>query len=216
MRGLGRAGGRAGAGVWLLVLLQGASATWAAQPPDRVESLARLCERCHGKDGNARDLFIPSLAGISPDYLMGAIGDFAAGYRPAREVPLPGSNVTTDMRQIAAGLDPADVEGLAYHFSHKTLVPRRQAYDPELAAEGEQIHRRYCGRCHTHGGYAADDGAAVLAGQPIAYLRYTFNNFISGRRYVSHKMRLKFKAMYRKHGEAGLERLLHFYASRQP
>ena len=193
-------------------------AALAGPPPALASEVARLasvCEQCHGPGGNSRRPTIPSLAGISPEYLIGSIGDFRDGFRPAHPAPLAGGG-ETDMRQIAASLSEAEVEALAYHFSHQEFRAWPQPHDPRLAQFGERVHERYCGRCHSHGGRATAEGAAVLAGQPMDYLRYTFENFLSGRRYVSHKMRLKFRAMYRKHGEPGLVRLVHFYASRQP
>lgn len=184
-----------------------------AEPVD-LDRLVPVCDSCHGVDGNSRSPLIPSLAEISPDYLIGSIGDFVGGHRPLPEMA-EAVAAASAMREVAGSLSPAEVEALAYYYSHKTFTANPQDFDSSLAAEGGKIHKRYCETCHTHGGRAAQEGAAILAGQPIAYLRYTLRNFASGARYVSEKMRLKFNSMYRRFGDDGIEKLVHYYASRR-
>lgn len=198
--------------VWLVLFGLCGVAPALAQTPD-LGPIIHVCEQCHGPNGNSREDLIPSLAGIRPDYFIGAMGDFADGYRPSRKVERI-EQPSIDMQEVAAKLSPETIEALAYHFSDQTFVAYPQSADAELAAAGARLHKRYCDRCHSHGGRAADDGAAVLAGQPMGYLRYTFRNFLSGKRYVSSKMKLKFNAMYRRAGDAGIEQLVHFYGSR--
>ena len=89
-----------------------------------------------------------------------------------------------------------------------------QKHDAGKAAEGKKIHKKYCEKCHEKGGMV-DDESGVLAGQWIPYLRYTMEDFNSGARDMSKKMKKRMKKVMDTHGEAGMEALVQYYGSQK-
>jgi cytochrome c553 len=72
-----------------------------------------------------------------------------------------------------------------------------------------------CEKCHEDGGRLGEDDAGILAGQWTPYLRWSMDDYISDKREMTKKMRKKVTKLLEEHGDAGVEQLLHFYASQK-
>jgi len=180
-------------------------------PAADVNKLVKECADCHEKDGNATDGETPSIAGMSVDYFIESMGSYKTDSRPALKL----KDKKEDMKDIVEKLSDEDVAALAEHYSKQKFIPMKQKFDPELAKAGKKLHRKYCDKCHSENGTSAEDDAGILAGQPISYLKYSMDNYASGKREMGKKMAKKFKKMQKKVGDEGSTQLIHFYASQQ-
>ncbi len=184
----------------------------SATPAADVDKLVKEeCADCHQKSGNSTDGKTPSIAGISVDYFIESMDEYKSGTRPAMKL----KDKDEDMKEVAKELSDANIKALADYFAGQKYVPQKQKFDPGLAKVGKKLHRKYCDKCHTEGGSSAEDDAGILAGQPIAYLKYSMDNYATGKREMGKKMTKKFKKMQEKAGDEGITQLIHYYASQQ-
>lgn len=176
-----------------------------------VDKLVKECADCHEKDGNATDGETPSIAGMSTTYFEEAMAAYKSGARPALKL----KDKKEDMKDIVKKLSDDDIKALAGYFAKQKFKPFKQEFDPGLAKVGKKLHKKYCDKCHAEGGSSAEDDAGILAGQPIAYLKYSLENYDNGKREMGKKMAKKFKKMKEKAGDEGITQLIHYYASQQ-
>ena len=176
-------------------------------PAADLNKLVEGCADCHNKDGNT-DGEAPSIAGISVVYFTDSMNAYKKG-RPALKL----KDKKEDMQDVVKKLSDEDIKALADYFSKKKFKPLKQNFDPELAKAGKKIHKKYCDKCHSEGGTSSEDDAGILAGQPISYLKYTMDNYHTGKREMGKKMSKKFKKMTEKEGDDGIKKLIHYYAS---
>ena len=183
-------------------LALGTSAT--AEMPS-ASMLAYTCAGCHGTNGNSHGPATPSLAGASKDYLIDVMEYYKTGER-----------VSTIMGRIAKGYSREEIERIADFFSKQKFVPaKNQKFDSKLAKKGAKLHDKYCEKCHADGGTSSEDDAGILAGQWTSYLSYTLADMMAGKSHVPKKMKKKLKKLHKKAGDAGVEQLINFYASRK-
>ena len=181
-----------------------ASASVMAETPS-AEMLAYTCAGCHGTNGNSHGPATPSLAGASKDYIEEVMELYQSGER-----------ASTIMGRIAKGYSKEEIERMAEFFSRQTFVPAKgQRFDPKLAKKGAKLHDKYCEKCHADGGTSSEDDAGILAGQWTPYLKYTLADMQAGKTHVPKKMKKKLKKLHKKKGDAGIEQLLNYYASRK-
>ncbi|BAO45012.1 c-type cytochrome [Thiolapillus brandeum] len=167
--------------------------------------LAYTCAGCHGANGNSNGPATPSLAGASRDYFVEVMHQYQADER-----------ASTIMGRIARGYGDAEIQAMAEFFSRQGFEPAKsQPFDPDHVEKGARLHHQYCEKCHGKGGASAEDDAGILAGQWTPYLRYTLDDIRTGKSPSSKKMKRKLEEMHRKSGDAGIEQLLDFYASRK-
>ena len=167
--------------------------------------LAQACTGCHGPDGVSAGPAIPSIAGLPREYFVETMLAFKLRHLPA-----------TIMDRIAKGYSRDDFERLADHYAAMPFTPARQPFDPLLAKKGAGLHKEYCESCHEQGGSSREDeDIAVLAGQLKPYLRWTLNDMKRGKRETTRKMRDKLRRLLKAEGNAGLDALVHYYASQQ-
>ncbi|WP_040727840.1 cytochrome c [Thiomicrorhabdus sp. Kp2] len=170
---------------------------------DRGTMLANTCVGCHGPNGVSHGPATPSIAGISKDYFTESMNAYAAGDRPS-----------TIMMRIAKGYSEEDIEAMADYFAKQKFASAPQQADAKLSTKGAKLHDKYCEKCHSEGGSLSEDDAGILAGQWKPYLQYNLHDFTSGNREAPKKMAKKLKAMYEKHGQAGVDELIEFYSSK--
>lgn len=176
-----------------------------------IEKLTKECADCHEKDGNATDGETPSIAGMSAAYFVEAMAAYKSDARPAKKL----KDKKEDMKDVVKKLSDDDIKALAAHFAKQKFKPYKQPFDAEKAKVGKEIHNKYCDKCHSEGGASSADDAGILAGQPISYLKYSMDNFLSGKREMGKKMAKKVEAMKEEKGDAAVEQLIHYYASQQ-
>ncbi len=172
------------------------------------DGLVKLCEGCHGQDGNSSLPLFPSIAGYSYASFLEKINAYRENERIEEEYQRPGEPGTV-MVNIARALSDGEADALARYFSAQTFVPVRQPVDSELASRGAILHAERCERCHTQNGAQPVEGAAILAGQWTPYLRQQFENIASGKRIASVSMRRRLKKL----SQNEIDALLNFYAS---
>jgi len=177
-----------------------------------IKKLIKECADCHGKNGVSEDNKTPTIVGMSKAYFEESIQAFIDKQRPAKVVKRDGKP-DTDMTKIVADLKNDEIQALAKHYSEQQFVPVVQPFNPELAEPGKKLHRKYCEKCHENAGRNKEDDAGLLAGQQSEYLSDTLLQFREGKRKMGKKMRKKMEALEEKHGAAGFEQLIHFYAS---
>ncbi len=175
-------------GVSLLTVGLGlASAAMAADP-------AASCAGCHGVNGVSTDPNVPTISGMSIDYLADTLKAYKAKKRTAAEMTISAGDkkgTKSDMFKAVADLSDADFDTLGKIFSDKPFVPAKQKADPALAAKGKEIHDKLCEKCHTESGSVASDDSGILAGQWMPYLKTQLVDYKTGKRPVPTKMQPK-------------------------
>jgi cytochrome subunit of sulfide dehydrogenase len=179
---------------WMWCMLLGglvlSGSAWADIGP-----LLEDCAGCHGKDGASAGPDVPIIGGYSAAYLTDSLKNYRNKARPCPDVKyLEGSQKgqTTNMCSVASKLSDADVAAIGDYLSKKSFVRARQTADAGKAERGKKIHEAHCTKCHEDGGSSPDDDAGILAGQWMAYVRHTFEEFSSGQRPMPKKMKPKF------------------------
>lgn len=176
-----------------------------------LPAVAYACVTCHGQEGANDWPDVPNIGGLSGVLIYNALWDFREQARPCREPACEeqGACPDLDMCQVAKPLADDQLELLAATFSAFEFQPVAGDYDPGLAARGREIHSRECEMCHAEGGTSSLEGAAILRGQKMAYLRTALEDFRHGRRPVLDAMMERIEDL----DDAQAEALVHFYAS---
>ena len=143
------------------ILLMGASAFAA----DAIEEKVKLCASCHGADGVPVSADIPILAGQEYYYLYVQLKDYKAGLR-----------ANPIMSGMVQNLSKEDMKALAQHFSEKPWPRVAQELDDGKAGKGKSaLAAGQCSQCHST--YQGDSRVPRLAGQQMAYLLQTMQDF---------------------------------------
>ncbi|MCP3668699.1 MAG: cytochrome c4 [Gammaproteobacteria bacterium] len=187
----------------------GASTVFAADAPKTLTGasasmLGNTCAGCHGTNGASQGPASPTIAGLSVDYFIETMEEFASGDIPS-----------TIMGRIAKGYSKEEIAAMAKFYGDKKFVMATQNFDAGLVKKGAKLHDKYCEKCHAEGGRSAEDDAGVLAGQWTPYLNWQLANFKAGDREAPKKMKKKMKKMLEKEGSKGLSALISYYASQQ-
>ncbi len=190
-----------------------------------VGMLVNTCVACHGAQGVSTGPAIPSLAGLTRNYLIGAmlaykfhddedaleeaIDKGGADY----EDVLPFPRYSTIMSRIATGYTLEEIEVMADYFAAQRPHTARQRADAAMAEEGRKLHQAKCEKCHEDGGRSPEDDVGILAGQWIPYLQYTMQDYLDGKRKMPKKMSTKLKELHKEHGAQGVESLIQYYGN---
>jgi len=171
--------------------------------------LIKECEECHKDNGTGGEKHTPSIAGIHPDFFVESMAMFKSGERPT-----PNEDAEK-MKKAVDKLSEAQINELAAYYSKQQFKPRDQKFDTAKAKAGSKHHKKYCAKCHEDNGKANTDGAAILAGQPMEYLRASMKAYADKSRPMGKSMAKKIKALHKKAGEKGIEEVIQFYASQK-
>ena len=185
----------------LTLILLTASAAVTAEPS--AEMFAYTCAGCHGTDGSSVGPSSPHIAGINKEYFIESMQDYKLDKRNP-----------TIMNRIAKAYSDEQIAGMADFFAKQTLRRSAQQFDSAKAELGAKYHAEYCEKCHEDGGRGESDGG-TLAGQWVPYLRYTMDDYRTGARDMTRKMRKKLEKMEKAHGEGSVEDLIQYYASQK-
>ena len=173
-------------------------------------ALAEKCERCHGNNGNSDKKQVPNITGLSSTYFIDTMEKFRNDKRPGKKFKTSGHE-ETDMNAIAKNISHEDFAVLADYYATQTFIPRQQTVDSALVRQGKKVYRKRCKKCHTDNGSNSDDDAGRLAGQWMPYLEFQLEQFSSGVRTPSKKMKKQLKKL--KDGD--IQALLNFFAAQQ-
>ena len=178
--------------------------SFAVAETPSASMLANTCAGCHGTNGSSVGPASPTIAGISRDYFIETMLAYKDTSRPS-----------TIMTRIAKGYTDEEISRMADFFSKQPIVRFNQEYDARQASRGKKLHKKYCHKCHEHGGGLAEDDAGILAGQWGPFLRFTLTDFTSGNRKMNIKKKQQLDKLLKQQGEAGVEQLIQYYASQQ-
>ena len=177
-------------------------AAFAATPS--ASMLGNTCAGCHGTNGNSNGPATQTIAGISSEYFIETMEAYKSGERPS-----------TIMTRIAKGYTEEEIKRMAKFFAKQKFDRQPQKVDAKMAKRGKKLHDKYCEKCHEDGGRSTEDDAGILAGQWKPYLKYTMEDFMSGDREMTKKMKKKVDQLKKSKGDAGMKQLFHYYASQK-
>jgi len=166
--------------------------------------LANTCAGCHGTFGSSVGPASPTIAGMSRDYFIETMMAYKEVQRPS-----------TIMSRIAKGYTEQEITLMAEYFSKQKVVRFAQDYDVKKAKRGKKLHKKYCNKCHEEGGGYAEDDAGILAGQWAPFLQFTLTDFVTGDRAMGVKKKQQLDKLIKQQGDAGVDQLIHYYASQQ-
>jgi sulfide dehydrogenase cytochrome subunit len=168
--------------------------------------LVDTCAGCHGTHGNSVGPASPSIAGMDPLVFVDMMIAFQED-----------DTYSTIMGRIARGYSEEELVQMGDYLHEQPFEPVEQSYDESLVAEGEELHDRFCEKCHEDGGKALVDveDYIILAGQWTPYLKNAMADFMADRRMLPKKMGRKLERMLEDHGDASLDALYAYYASQQ-
>jgi len=134
------------------------------------KELSVACVSCHGENGNSSTDGLPSLAGLSRQYITTALQSYFSGTR---------KNEFMKVFKHAFGQDRIDK--LAAYFSsqqrHRSTLPVKGN-----AKAGEKLATQRCVGCHGEGGNSYLDEFPTLAGQNYTFLREATLSYTNGKR----------------------------------
>ncbi len=147
----------------LAALLTLAGQSYAQE--QNIEQTIATCQGCHGADGVPVSADIPIIAGQEYYYLYVQLKDYKAGLR-----------ANPIMSQMVQNLSKDDMKALAQHFSEKPWPQVAGDLDASKAAKGQSaLTAGQCSQCHST--YQGDSRVPRLAGQQVAYLLQTMQDF---------------------------------------
>ena len=134
--------------------------------PEAGRRKAEACAACHGRDGNATILGIPSLAGQPAFFTHWQLVKYRDGRRKDRQ-----------MSPFAEKLDDTDMADLAAFYEAQSARGRPAVTDPVRVAAGRELAAlHHCTSCHRPG-LTGQQQAARLAGQDFDYLLRLLRGF---------------------------------------
>lgn len=116
-----------------------------------------LCHTCHGENGMAVKPLTPNLAGQNPVYIIDQFQRYGDGRRNDYW-----------MSSLAQTFSMEDKIKIALYFSEMEMLPSGGG-DPALLAQGEQLFKEVCVKCHGQNA-RGKEGYARLAGQRYDYV----------------------------------------------
>lgn len=152
----------------------------AATPADQAaaaDRVTKVCQNCHGPNGNSTSATFPRLNGQQADYLASQLKKFRSHNRDD-------PHAMAYMWGMAAGLDDNAIAGVAsYLAAQKPTAPQTGG---TLSAEGKTIymegveadHVPPCAACHGDNGEGNGEFPR-LAGQHADYLKKQMEDFRS-------------------------------------
>ena len=174
-------------------------------PSPTPPMLALACFGCHGPQGVSAAPPMPSLAGLPSGYLYEVLRKYRHGGR-----------FGTGMVHLLKGSSASELRRVADYFARQPVPLPTQRVDWDLAFKGQQLHRRYCRECHGDLEREPERDTPRLNGQWMAYLRWTLQDYLLGHNQAVEEMSQALIRLMRRHGDPGLEALLHYYASARP
>lgn len=131
----------------------------------------KLCQGCHGEDGNSRIANIPSLAGQPEFFVMNQLFLMREGVRRIDA-----------MTPFVKDLKDEELDALAKHFSRLAPKSSDEAVDAALAKRGAMLSEtKRCASCHLPN-LSGQDQMPRLAKQRIDYMIHALKAFRDNQR----------------------------------
>ena len=143
----------------------------ASEPDAALKIVEKICQHCHGLNGESSDVIYPRLAGQHEKYIVNQLQHFRSGEREGT------------MNEIAVNLTDPEIDALASYFSSQPVLSHT-VRDKEFAAVGWYIYHRGnkyskippCASCHGDNGEGTDR-IPRLAGQHKRYVSDQLTEF---------------------------------------
>ena len=166
---------------WMLLIVMFDSGAVQAEEGDPVAGKAksRLCQGCHGEEGDSVNPACPNLAGQNPDYIEKQIRDFQTRVRL--------DPIMTGVSQgIISDQDTKDIA--AYFGSRKRMVGYNgNKMGQTIFREGKpEVGLNSCTSCHGENGKGKPDDTVaypVIGGQTKDYIAKQLRDLRSGVRH---------------------------------
>ena len=127
----------------------------------------RLCQYCHGKDGNSTRAAVPNLAEQNPIYLLTQFEYFRTDKRKNKTMNELAKNLTKDERVNVA----------LYYASQKVIISSEKKNVNSVSYQtGEKIYKNVCSSCHGVKGYG-EQKLPRIAGQKAAFITETLTAY---------------------------------------
>ncbi len=172
-------------------------------------AMAYTCAGCHGFEGRSVGPASPNLAGISEAYFIESMQGFKA--LPKGKNHAEDARPATVMQRIAKGYTDEQIEQMAVYFAELPVYKAKVPHDAAMAKKGAKIYDKGCAKCHDDNGALPDDDAGILAGQWLAWMQYSMDDFTNGHREMPKKMKKQVKKL----SDEEIDAVLHFFASQQ-
>jgi sulfide dehydrogenase cytochrome subunit len=131
-----------------------------------VDVLARTCNNCHGMGGVSAGASMPSIGGLSREYLETIMKQWKNDERGA-----------ATMNRIVKGFSDDEINALAVYFSKQRWVPRPQKVSAATLAHGKAVISENCEDCHGATGGDPDEDTPHLNGQWAKYLELELEKY---------------------------------------
>lgn len=181
---------------------------WNAARAAELSTVIQICAICHGVDGSGAGFDdVPIIAGTPATHIEEAV--YAYQDEARRCVTEPAMCVAVER------LTDEEVAEAADYYSSMPRVSSGEPFNKHLAAAGEKIHARHCGKCHLHPEDKNVDAALgiPLHGQRSKYLELAFESYMNGDRLtLVQEMAARLVLL----DDDDIEALIHFYASYRP
>ncbi len=188
---------------FLPVLLAGAvfSLSVAAAGQATPEFISLTCYACHGTNGASAGPIQPTIGGQQSKYMFDTLKRYQSGERPS-----------TVMGRLMQGYSDDEIKAIADHFSKLPFVAAdHQPVDPAKVERGRELHAKNCKKCHIDNGRDYAEGAGIIGGQWLPFLKMNFDEYRAGKRKMPEKMKEKMDVVSAEDCEA----LAHFYAAQK-
>ena len=137
-----------------------------AQSDAATADKAKVCEACHGPNGNSTNPQYPILAGQTARYIYEELKDFKEGRRHDPQ-----------MEPIAKTLSADDALALGEFFSQQQKAPNGFKADPaKVDAGAKKADQALCVMCHGTG-LMGQNEVPRLAGQAYEYIKQQLIDF---------------------------------------
>lgn len=173
-----------------------------AVQPATAEMLTLTCFACHGTRGASPGPLQPSIGGQNPKYMFDTLKRYQTGERPS-----------TVMGRIMNGYTDAEIKSIAESLSAHPFVAatHQKGVDPAKAARGQVQHDQNCKKCHMDNGRDYAEGAGILGGQYLGFLKLVFEEYKAGKRPMPKEMQERIGKVT----DQDCDDLAHFYASQK-
>jgi len=157
--------------VMYVITAAGLSAATGALAVDNIQGLAMNCNNCHGTGGVSVGMTMPSIAGLSENYLKNIMMEWKTGAR-----------ASANMTRLIKGYTDDEIAALAAYYSKLPWKPQPQMASADILSKGKEVTER-CETCHgATGGQPDDKDTPMLAGQWAKYMelelmKYRDENF---------------------------------------
>jgi len=139
-------------------------------PINSTIELASSCFACHGPNGNSQTDSVPSIAGLSADYLQSALSEYISGRRD-----------NEFMKVFKHSLDHEKITQLSEYFSTQKRRKTTLSHNGNVNT-GEKLASKLCAGCHGIKGNSAVSSIPSLSGQNAAYLIKAIGTYSDGTR----------------------------------